>query len=164
MYYMGRISLGFSGKKSTCQAGNVGSISESGRYPGGGNGNSLLYSCLGNPLDSRVWSTTVFGVTKESDTTCLLNNNNKILGRSLLFSLASGCFKLFFTHFLFIFMESTIEESYQEPLRPGKRAVWTDFHTHVISSSESPLLVNVFWLPVCMITFPPRFNFQTLLI
>ena len=159
MQYLGRTSLGFSGKESTCQAGNVGSISESGRYPGEGNGNSLQYSCLGNPMDSKV-----LGVTKESDMTCSLNNNNKIFGRSLLFALASGCFKLFFTYFLFMPMESTIQESYQDPLSPWKRAVQTDFYTHVISCSESPLLVIFFFLPVYMITFPPRFNFQTLLI
>ena len=32
-------------------AGDAGSISESGRYPGEGNGSPLLYSCLGNPMD-----------------------------------------------------------------------------------------------------------------
>ena len=32
-------------------AGNVGLISGSGRSPGGGNGNPLQYSCLGNPMD-----------------------------------------------------------------------------------------------------------------
>ena len=32
-------------------AGEVGSIPGSERSPGGGNGNSLQYSCLGNPLD-----------------------------------------------------------------------------------------------------------------
>ena len=30
-------------------ARDTGLISESGRSPGGGNGNLLLYSCLGNP-------------------------------------------------------------------------------------------------------------------
>ena len=32
-----------------------------GRYPGEGNGNSLQYSCLGNPMDGGVWWA---GVTK----------------------------------------------------------------------------------------------------
>ena len=36
----------------------------SGRFPGGGNGNSLLYSCLENPTDRGVWSATVHGVTE----------------------------------------------------------------------------------------------------
>ena len=36
-------------------AGNVGLISGSGRSPGGGNGNPLQYSCLGNPMDRGAW-------------------------------------------------------------------------------------------------------------
>ena len=36
----------FSGEESTCNAGDVGSIPVSGRSPGGGNGNPLMYSCL----------------------------------------------------------------------------------------------------------------------
>ena len=47
----------------------VGSIPELGRSPGGGNGNPLQYSCLGNPMDREAWQATVHGVTKESDMT-----------------------------------------------------------------------------------------------
>ena len=50
-------------------AGGVGLIHGLGRSPGGGNGNSLQYSCLGNPMDRRAWWATVDGVAKESDTT-----------------------------------------------------------------------------------------------
>ena len=32
--------------------------------PGEGNGNSLQYSCLGNPMDRGAWRATVHGVTK----------------------------------------------------------------------------------------------------
>ena len=32
---------------------NAGSVSGSGRFPGGGNGNSLQYSCLENPHGQR---------------------------------------------------------------------------------------------------------------
>ena len=35
--------------KSACSAGDMGSIPESGRSPGEGNGNPLHYSCPGNP-------------------------------------------------------------------------------------------------------------------
>ena len=42
-----------SGKQSTCQAGDVGSVLGSGRSPGEGNGFPLQYSCLGNPTDRR---------------------------------------------------------------------------------------------------------------
>ena len=40
---------GFDGKESACSEGDLGLIPESGRSPGEGNGNSLQYSCLGNP-------------------------------------------------------------------------------------------------------------------
>ena len=39
---------------STMQA-DLGSIPGSGRYPGGGHGNSLQYSCLENPMDRGAW-------------------------------------------------------------------------------------------------------------
>ena len=39
------------GKASTCNAGDLGLIPESGRSPGEGNGNPLQYSCLENPMD-----------------------------------------------------------------------------------------------------------------
>ena len=32
--------------------------------PGGGNGDPLQYSCLGNPMDTGAWWATVYGVTK----------------------------------------------------------------------------------------------------
>ena len=60
------------GKESACNAGDTGdvcSISGSGRSPGEGNGNPLQYSCLGNPVDKGAWWATIYGVTKESDTT-----------------------------------------------------------------------------------------------
>ena len=34
------------------------------RYPGGGNGNLLKYSCLKNPMDRGAWQATIHGVTK----------------------------------------------------------------------------------------------------
>ena len=48
-----RHSLGFpsgsDGKESACNVGDLGSIPGLGRYPGGGHGNPLQYSCLENP-------------------------------------------------------------------------------------------------------------------
>ena len=41
---------------------DVGSISELGRSPGKGNGNSLQYSCLENPMDREAWQATVHRV------------------------------------------------------------------------------------------------------
>ena len=58
-----------SGKESICNAGDardLGSIPGLGRIPGGGNGNSLQCSCLGNSMDSRAWQATVNGVVKIS--------------------------------------------------------------------------------------------------
>ena len=52
------------GKESACNAGDVASAPGSGRSPGGGNGNPLQYSCLGNPMDRRAWQGTVHGVAK----------------------------------------------------------------------------------------------------
>jgi len=43
---------------------NVGSIPESGRYPGRGSGNPLQYSCLENPMDRGAWKAIVHKVTK----------------------------------------------------------------------------------------------------
>ena len=44
--------------------GDTGLIPGSGRSLGGGNGNSLQYSCLENPMDSGIWWATVHGVAK----------------------------------------------------------------------------------------------------
>ena len=35
-----------------------------GRFPGGGHGNPLQFSCLENPMDGGAWWATVHGVTK----------------------------------------------------------------------------------------------------
>ena len=55
------------GKESTCNAGDTrdkGSITGSGRSPGGGNGIPLQYSCLENPMDGGAWWATVHEVAK----------------------------------------------------------------------------------------------------
>ena len=44
--------------------GNEGPIPGSGRSLGGGNGNRLQYSCLGNAMDRGNWQATVHGVAK----------------------------------------------------------------------------------------------------
>ena len=45
-----------------------GSILRSGRSSGGGNGNPLQYSCLGNPIDRAAWEATIHGVAKSQQT------------------------------------------------------------------------------------------------
>ena len=46
-------------------ARNTGLTPRLGRFPQEGNGDPLLYSCLGNLMDTGAWQATVPGVTKE---------------------------------------------------------------------------------------------------
>ena len=64
-----------SGKESVCNAGDTGLIPGWGRCHGDGNGNTLQYSCLGNPMDKGAWQAAVHGIAKELDTDQGLNNN-----------------------------------------------------------------------------------------
>ena len=50
MYFFGSDS-----KVSVYNAGDLGSIPGSGKFPGEGNGNPLQYSCLENPMDGGAW-------------------------------------------------------------------------------------------------------------
>ena len=61
--------MGFPGgsgvKESACIAGatgDVGSILGSERFPGGGHGNPLQYSCLESPMHGEAWCATVHRV------------------------------------------------------------------------------------------------------
>ena len=59
-------------KNSPVNAGDTrdaGSIPESERSPGGGNGNPLQYSCREDSMDRGAWQATVRGVAK-SQTRC----------------------------------------------------------------------------------------------
>ena len=55
---------GSDGKASVYNAGDLGSIPGSGRFPGEGNGKPLQYSGLENPMDGGAWQATVHGVAK----------------------------------------------------------------------------------------------------
>jgi len=55
---------GLDGKESACNVGDLGSIPDLGRSPGGGHSNSLQYSCLENLMDRGVWWATVHGISK----------------------------------------------------------------------------------------------------
>ena len=60
-------SGGTSGKETICQCRRckrLGFDPWVEKIPGGGNGNPLQYSCLGNPMDRGAWWATVCGVTK----------------------------------------------------------------------------------------------------
>ena len=56
-------------KNPPASVGDSGSIPESRRSPGEGNGYPLQYSCLGNPMDRGSWQATVHRFAKELDTT-----------------------------------------------------------------------------------------------
>ena len=60
---------GSDGKDFTCKAGDLGLITGLGRYPGGGHGNPLQYSCLENPHGQRSLAGYSPWSHKESDTT-----------------------------------------------------------------------------------------------
>ena len=58
---------GASDKEPSCQfkkGERHGSIPESGRSPGEGNGNPLQYCCLENSIEREAWQATVHGVTE----------------------------------------------------------------------------------------------------
>ena len=52
------------GKESACNMGDPGLIPGSERFPGGGHGNPLQYSCLENPMNRGTWQATVLGAAK----------------------------------------------------------------------------------------------------
>ena len=51
-------------KNLPANPGDLDSIPGLGRSPGEGNGNSLQYSCLRNPMDRGAWRATVHGVAR----------------------------------------------------------------------------------------------------
>ena len=61
-------------KNPPASEGVAGSIPGWGRSPGGGNGNPLQYSCLGNPVDRGAWRALVHGVPTSQ---VRLNDSNK---------------------------------------------------------------------------------------
>ena len=58
------------GKESAFSAGDQGLILGSGRSSGEGNGNTLQYSCLKNPMDKGAWWAAVHGVAKSRTSVC----------------------------------------------------------------------------------------------
>ena len=68
VFEVGGFFSGLDGKESASIAGDPGSIPESGRSLGEGNGNPLYFSCLENPMDGGGLQVTVQWGGKESDT------------------------------------------------------------------------------------------------
>ena len=66
-YMLGGFPGGREVKNPPANAGDardMGSIPESGRSPGEGNGNPLQYSCPENPMDRGAWRAVVHGVAE----------------------------------------------------------------------------------------------------
>ena len=67
-FFFFKVTYGFpsgsDGKESACNAGDLGSIPESGRFPGEGTSNILHCSCLENSMDRGAWKATVHGMAK----------------------------------------------------------------------------------------------------
>ena len=64
------LPVGLVVKNLLANAGDIrdeGLIPGLGRSPGGGSGNPLQYSCLGNPTDRGPWRATVHGSAKSQD-------------------------------------------------------------------------------------------------
>ena len=87
-------------KNPRANAGDMSSIPGSGRSPGGGNGNPLKYSCLGNPMDRGAWWATVHGVAKELD--LVTKQQNQHQEQEINFHYFFFFFFFFFTVFLLI--------------------------------------------------------------
>ena len=72
-YQLPGIKRGFPGgsalKNPPVNAGDTGLVPGSGRFPGGGNGNPLQYSCLGHPMGRGAWQAIVHGVAKKFNMT-----------------------------------------------------------------------------------------------
>ena len=49
--------------------------------PGGGNGNTLWYLCLENPMDKGAWLASVHGITKSR--TRLITDHARVQGKTL---------------------------------------------------------------------------------
>ena len=61
---LGKSSYGSDGKASTCNAGDMDSITGSGRTPGEGSGYPLQYCCLENPMNRKARWAGVHGVAE----------------------------------------------------------------------------------------------------
>ena len=64
--FIGGFPGGSAVKNPPANSKDSSSIPESGRFPGGGNGNLLQYSCLENPIDRGAWGTTVHGLQSQT--------------------------------------------------------------------------------------------------
>ena len=62
---------------------DVGLIPGSGRSPGGGHGNALQYSCLGNVMDRGAWCATLWEMSWTEDPGVLHSTGSQRVGHDL---------------------------------------------------------------------------------
>ena len=70
---------GSDSEEFACNPGDSGSVPELESSPGGGNGNSLQDSCLGNFMDRGAWQATVQGGHKDLDMTEQLTHTDSTI-------------------------------------------------------------------------------------
>ena len=92
----------FSTPANAGDARDVGSVSVSGRFSGGGNGTLLQHSCLQSSLDRGAWQATVHGVTVRHDGT-----------KAYIFRAPhlSDISKVFYIHHLLEFRKERVKET-----------------------------------------------------
>jgi len=108
--------------RDTGDVGDMGSIPGSGRSPGGGNGNLLQYSCLGDSMDRGAWQATVQTITisqtRLSDKYTILNFNPKYKINGLI----SGCLQM--------------ERNRAVGLQRTSRNIWGNGHVHCFDCGD----------------------------
>ena len=67
-------------REFACNAGDLGLIPGSRRFPGKGNGNPLQYLCLGNSMDRGAWRAAVRGLTEWAQLTNKNTHAQRCLG------------------------------------------------------------------------------------
>ena len=67
------------------EAGDVGSIPELGRSPGGRHGNPLQYSCLEDPMNREAWWATVHRLAESGTTVVTQQKTTHIPVTNLIF-------------------------------------------------------------------------------
>ena len=134
--------------KISVSAGDTGSIPELGRWSEEGNGSSLQYSCLGNPMDREAWWATVYGVAKSQ--TQLSDWTQQILPvQNLSFLMTELALHL-------IFILWTILSSYIWELTSSKYVTLLKLWAfHILYSSQSSTCLGVVesWRPPALTSF-----------
>ena len=118
---------GARGKEPACQCRRCKTrsfIPGSGRSPGGGHGNPLQYSCLGNPMDRGAWRATVHRIA-ESQTRLTRVNKLTVTNLTNLSPIQAHVDQS--TQHIYMNNGGQIERGY-EILRYGYSVMTLDFH------------------------------------